>query len=70
VLDYCGISEPPFWEGYGAERDRSPEAEIRRVFYLLYEVQKYIVIRRVRGNDLVRADGYRRQCMRLAQALG
>ena len=18
VLDYCGISEPPFWEGYGA----------------------------------------------------
>jgi aminoglycoside phosphotransferase (APT) family kinase protein len=24
VLDYCGISEPAFWEGYGAERDRSP----------------------------------------------
>ena len=70
VLDYCGISEPPFWEGYGAVRDRSPEAEVRRLFYLLYEVQKYIVIRRVRGNDLVRADGYRRQCLRLAQALG
>ena len=70
VLDYCGISEPPFWEGYGAVRDGSPEAEIRRILYLLYEVQKYIVIRRVRGNDPVRADGYRRQCLRLAQAIG
>lgn len=70
VLDYCGISEPAFWEGYGAVRDRSPEAEVRRVFYLLYEVQKYIVIRRVRGNDPVRADGYRRQGLRLAEGLG
>jgi aminoglycoside phosphotransferase (APT) family kinase protein len=69
VLDYCGVSEPPFWEGYGTGRDASPEAEIRRVFYLLYEVQKYIVIRRVRGNDPVRADGYRRQSLRLAEGL-
>jgi aminoglycoside phosphotransferase (APT) family kinase protein len=23
VLDYCGISEPAFWEGYGVERDTS-----------------------------------------------
>jgi aminoglycoside phosphotransferase (APT) family kinase protein len=69
VLDYCGISGPPFWEGYESERDRSPEAEIRRAFYLLYEVQKYIVIRRVRGNDPVRADAYRRQCLRLAEGL-
>jgi fructosamine-3-kinase len=70
VLDYCGISAPPFWEGYGAERDRSPEAEVRRVFYLLYEVQKYIVIRRVRGNAPVRADAYRRQAIMLAGSLG
>ena len=70
VLDYCGISEPAFWEGYGSERDRSPEAEVRRIFYLLYEVQKYIVIRRVRGHDPARADAYRRQSLRLAQALG
>jgi aminoglycoside phosphotransferase (APT) family kinase protein len=69
VLDYCGISEPAFWEGYGSERDRSPEAEVRRIFYLLYEVQKYIVIRRVRGHDPARADAYRRQCLRLAQGL-
>ena len=24
VLDYCGISKPAFWEGYGAERETSP----------------------------------------------
>lgn len=69
VLDYCGISEPAFWEGYGAERDRSPEAEVRRAFYLLYEVQKYIVIRRVRGHDPQRADAYRRQSWRLVEGL-
>jgi aminoglycoside phosphotransferase (APT) family kinase protein len=69
VLDYCGISEPAFWEGYGGMREQSLEAEIRRVFYLLYEVQKYIVIRRVRGHDPERADAYRRQSLRLAGSL-
>ncbi|HNT75528.1 MAG TPA: aminoglycoside phosphotransferase family protein [Anaerolineae bacterium] len=44
VLDYCGISEPAFWEGYGLPRDTSTEAQIRRQFYLLYEVQKYMPI--------------------------
>lgn len=68
--DSCGISEPPFWEGYGSVRDRSPEAEVRRIFYLLYEFQKYIVIRRVRGNDPLHADGYRQRCLRLAEVLG
>ena len=66
VLDYCGISEPPFWEGYGTPRDRSPGAEIRRIFYLLYEVQKYILIRRVRNESPGRADEYRRQSLQLA----
>jgi aminoglycoside phosphotransferase (APT) family kinase protein len=69
VLDYCGISEPAFWEGYGARREQSPEAEVRRIFYLLYEVQKYIVIRRVRNNDPARADGFRHQSLRLARSL-
>jgi aminoglycoside phosphotransferase (APT) family kinase protein len=69
VLDYCGISEPAFWDGYGAVRELSPEAEMRRVFYLLYEVQKYIVIRRVRGQDPQRADEYRRQSLQLAESL-
>src|SRR6516164_2447307 len=26
VLDYCGISEPAFWEGYGAVREQNSEA--------------------------------------------
>jgi aminoglycoside phosphotransferase (APT) family kinase protein len=69
VLDYCGISEPAFWEGYGLERDRSAEAAVRRVFYLLYEVQKYIVIRRVRNRDPRRADSYRRDALQMAERL-
>ena len=69
VLDYCGISEPSFWEGYGLPRERSVDSEIRRVFYLLYEVQKYIVIRRVRNRDPVRADDYRRQSLEMAMSL-
>ena len=69
VLDYCGVSEPAFWEGYGAERDRSFEAEVRRVFYLLYELQKYIFIRRVRRNRPDQAEQYRRQSLDLARQL-
>ena len=49
VLDYCGISAPAFRQGYGRPRDLSPTARVRRVFYLLYEMQKYIVIRQGRG---------------------
>jgi fructosamine-3-kinase len=61
VLDYCGISEPAFWEGYRKERDLSTEARIRQVFYLLYELQKYIIIRQGRGNDSARAKQYKQQ---------
>ena len=70
VLDSCGISEPPFWEGYGGVHDRSPGAEGCHSFYLLYELQRYIVIRRFRGNDPLHADGYRRRSLRLAEAHG
>lgn len=69
VLDYCGVSEPPFWEGYGAERDLSPEAMVRRWFYLLYEVQKYMPLAMRRG-DRARAMRTRRQCLALARELG
>ena len=63
VLDYCGISEPAFWQGYGAERDTSPAARVRQQFYLLYEVQKYIVIRHYRSGDPEGAARYKRQVM-------
>ncbi|MDH7601369.1 MAG: aminoglycoside phosphotransferase family protein [Armatimonadota bacterium] len=69
VLDYCGISEPAFWEGYGQKRDTSMEALIRRAFYLAYEVQKYIVIRHYRHRDPQSAHRYKIQTMRLLAQL-
>jgi aminoglycoside phosphotransferase (APT) family kinase protein len=74
VLDYCGISEPAFWRGYGRDRETSFSAQIRARFYLLYEVQKYIVIRIWRRDDPAGALRYKRQSLELAlpliQALG
>lgn len=69
VLDYCGISEPAFWQGYGRSRDTSFSAQIRARFYLLYEVQKYIVIRIWRRNDPNQALQYKRQSFALARPL-
>jgi aminoglycoside phosphotransferase (APT) family kinase protein len=69
VLDYCGISKPAFWRGYGQARTRSLSANIRRQFYLLYEVQKYIPIRIWRRNDLVDALRYKAYALQLAKAL-
>ncbi|MEM7113350.1 MAG: aminoglycoside phosphotransferase family protein [Chloroflexota bacterium] len=71
VLDYCGISKRPFWEGYGQARDTSPAAQTRRLFYLLYELQKYIVIRQGRLNDAAAARQYKAQAFELVrQGLG
>lgn len=69
VLDYCGISEPPFWEGYGVQRDTSPSAMVRRQFYLLYEVQKYMPIRVWRRNDPAGAARYKQHSFALAAQL-
>ena len=63
VLDYCGISEPAFWEGYGKRRDSSAEARLRQTFYLLYELLKYIVIREGRNNDSPGARLYKEQAL-------
>ena len=68
VLDYCGISQPAFWEGYGQARDWSPEAQVRQVFYLLYELQKYIVIRDGRFHDPVAAHQIKKQVWQVIQA--
>ncbi len=69
VLDYCGISEPSFWEGYGGQRDVSRSGMIRRQFYLLYEIQKYMPIRVWRRNDPAGAMRYRQQSLALAAEL-
>jgi aminoglycoside phosphotransferase (APT) family kinase protein len=69
VLDYCDISEPAFWEGYGVERDTSTAAQVRRQFYLLYEVQKYMPIEIWRRDNREAAERYKRQCLALAGQL-
>ena len=63
VLDYCGISAPPFWEGYGKAREESEEAKLRNVFYLLYELQKYIVIYEGRRGDSETAGAFKQRVM-------
>ena len=67
VLDYCGISEPAFWEGYRGERDLSPAGQTRQVFYYLYELQKYIVIREGRSHDTAGALRYKRHAIDLVR---
>ena len=69
VLDYCGISEAAFWQGYGRQRDTSPPAMVRRAFYLLYEVQKYMPIRIWRRDDPAGALRYKEQSFALARQI-
>lgn len=69
VLDYCGISKPAFWEGYRAVRDESPEAQVRNFFYLLYEMQKYIVIRHGRDHDDYAAMTHKHQVMEIMRRI-
>jgi fructosamine-3-kinase len=65
IAEYCGITRPPFWEGYGrVVHTHSGSAAIRRLFYLLYEHQKYIIISMSsRRNDPGRARRYARECL-------
>jgi aminoglycoside phosphotransferase (APT) family kinase protein len=70
VLDYCGISTSAFWMGYGIRRDESRPAQIRRQFYLLYEVQKYMPIEIWRGNNPAAALDYKEYSLSLAEQLG
>ena len=69
VLDYCNISDPAFWQGYGRERNYSTAAQIRQQFYLLYELQKYMPISIWRRQDEQRALSFKQQCFALANPL-
>ncbi len=64
IAEYCGITRPAFWEGYGrVVNTHSGDTAIRRLFYLLYEHQKYIIISMSsRRNDPGRARRYAREC--------
>jgi len=65
IAEYCGVTKPAFWEGYGrVVNTHSGDAAIRRLFYLLYEHQKYIVISMSsRRDDPARARRYARECL-------
>jgi len=69
VLEYCGVDTPAFWRGYGKRRPAGPDAEIRRAFYLLYEILKYIVIRIARQGDRTGAARYRQMAAPLLDGL-
>lgn len=69
VLDYCGVSTHAFWRGYGKERDTSPAAQLRGVFYYLYELQKYIVIRTLRSKRPAEAALYKAHAARILREI-
>lgn len=69
VLDYGGLSTPAFWAGYGLPRDTSADAQIRRQFYLLYEIQKYIPICIWRTRNPQDAEQYKDHSFTLAAEL-
>ena len=69
IADYCGMTRSEFWNGYGKEDfRRSRAAKVRRLFYILYEHQKYIVIAMSsRRNDPAGAQRYAEQFLRIMQ---
>jgi aminoglycoside phosphotransferase (APT) family kinase protein len=64
IAEYCG-ARAAFWEGYGtAPATHGGDGAIRRLFYLLYEHQKYIVISMSeRRNDPAGARRYAAECL-------
>ena len=73
IAEYCGVTGEAFWEGYGrCVETHAGQAAVRRLFYLLYEHQKYIVIsmssrrsdppraRRYAAESLAAMDSFRR----------
>jgi len=70
IAEYCGVTRPAFWEGYGRRVETSDgPAAARRMFYLLYEHQKYIVISMGgRRSDPAGARRYARDCLGVLEA--
>lgn len=69
VLDYCGVSSRSFWEGYGAERESGHAANVRNIYYYLYELQKYIVIRTLRDQNPLSGKRYALEALRIAREI-
>jgi aminoglycoside phosphotransferase (APT) family kinase protein len=69
IAEYCGVTRSAFWEGYGGRVNTTSEAAAtRRLFYLLYEHQKYIVISMSsRRNDPHGAQRYSAECIAIME---
>jgi aminoglycoside phosphotransferase (APT) family kinase protein len=69
IAEYCGVTGGAFWEGYGrVVETRTGLAAMRRMWYLLYEHQKYIVISMSsRRNDPAGARRYASDCQTVLQ---
>ena len=69
IAEYCGVTQAAFWEGYGRMiNTHRGDGAIRRLFYLLYEHQKYIVISMSsRRNDPARARRYANECLSIME---
>lgn len=67
IAEYCGVTQKPFWEGYGTEVEtHEGDAKIRRMFYLLYEHQKYVIIAlSSRRRDPAGARRYASECLEI-----
>ncbi len=65
IAEYCGVTKSAFWDGYGGQvQTHVGQAAVRRMFYLMYEHQKYIVISMSsRRSDPRRARGYAEQSL-------
>ena len=65
IAEYCGVTCEAFWSGYGRRIEtHKGAAAVRRMFYLLYEHQKYIVISMsCRRNDPAGAKRYADDCL-------
>jgi len=70
VLDYCGFNNEAFWAGYGNQPEQTHESEIRRIFYHLYETQKYQIIWTVRRPDPSGVDSYKQYALQALKSLG
>ena len=69
ILDYCALSGPAFWHGYGQRRDHSRAARLRQHFYLLYDLLKYGPICLDRQRDPAAAEAMLGKCHALIQAI-
>ncbi len=66
VAKYCGLTTKAFWDGYGVRTAMTQPCAVRRLFYFLYEHQKYIVISiSARRNNPPLANRYREECITL-----